>query len=75
MSSNTNDIRTDALVIVRGIGSEQVMISKSARKTNEIGMLRVFLDTDRPEVRDWALDPYRQYREETETLDRSSLTY
>ncbi|WP_224450534.1 helix-turn-helix transcriptional regulator [Haloprofundus salilacus] len=41
---------------------------------DETGMLRVFVDTDAPEARKWAVDLYRQYREEAGSTDLSSVS-
>ena len=40
----------------------------------ETGMLRVFVDTDDPDVREWALDLYRRYRDEATPVDLSAAT-
>lgn len=41
---------------------------------SETGMLRVFVDTDDPDARDWAVDLYEQYRADAVPLDLSSAT-
>ncbi|WP_267643230.1 helix-turn-helix transcriptional regulator [Haloarchaeobius amylolyticus] len=39
----------------------------------QTGMLTVFVDTDNPEARDWALDLYERYREEADGLTPADI--
>lgn len=41
---------------------------------DETGLLSVFVDTDAPAAREWALDRYRDYREEADPIHLASST-